>query len=187
MTRIVDDMSLRMGHMSDFYKFISDSSLKKCEKHQRVFKHRDDASLLKSNANNQQVPPPQILSHSTLKAQHNSPCSVPPVLQILSDPRARMSGVLEWLTPTNESFLEILQEPLVRSLPWWEYLNCGSQPMLQMKALFLDIQFTGTPLSRCQDGIKHVRILLEKAPVWEKKWEGRRERLREPCQTAKQV
>lgn len=65
MTRTVADMSLSMGHMSDFYN----PSLKKCQKHQRLFKHGEDTTLLKSDAGNRQIPPPQILTHPTLN--HN--------------------------------------------------------------------------------------------------------------------
>lgn len=56
MTRTVDDMSLRMGHVSDFYN----PSLKKCQKHQRLFKHGDDTTLLKSDAGNQRYPHPKF-------------------------------------------------------------------------------------------------------------------------------
>lgn len=66
MTRTVDDMSLRTGHMSDFYN----PSLKKCQKHQRLFKHGEDTTLLKSDAGNRQIPPTPNFDSSYLDSQH---------------------------------------------------------------------------------------------------------------------
>lgn len=90
---------------------------------------------------------------------------------------------MKWCTgvayTTRESYLGILQEPLVETCHGGSIYTVEASHCYKSWLLFFGDLVYHTPLSRCQNGIKHGRVLLGKAPVWEKNGKGQESSVRQ--------